>query len=286
LVGKVAEGEVISHFDALTEIEKERENIIYQLDKGDKYLLDEVGELFLNEQNKTQLIPIEEDNLLLDSFGLESVIVEENVEPSQAITFAEKEEEIEDIQETEQKEIIAPVTAPAPALEVAEKEEEKKKKRSWLWVLLILAPIIVVGVYITTKQKKEVEPPAKKTTEIIPLVKEESVIIQDSTIIDTIPTIVKDSIPVEKLEETPIENSIDSEKPKFYLVGGSFKIEENASTYLSQLKDEGFEPFHLGKRGNFFIVGIGTYNSEREALTARRVFHETNPNSDVWILEE
>jgi hypothetical protein len=286
LVGKVAEGEVISHFDALTEIEKERENIIYQLDKGDKYLLDEVGELFLNEQNKTQLIPIEEDNLLLDSFGLESVIVEEIVEPSQAITFAEKEEEIEDIQETEQKEIIAPVTAPAPALEVAEKEEEKKKKRSWLWVLLILAPIIVVGVYITTKQKKEVEPPAKKTTEIIPLVKEESVIIQDSTIIDTIPTIVKDSIPVEKLEETPIENSIDSEKPKFYLVGGSFKIEENASTYLSQLKDEGFEPFHLGKRGNFFIVGIGTYNSEREALTARRVFHETNPNSDVWILEE
>ena len=101
LVGKVAEGEVISHFDALTAIEKERENIIYQLDKGDKFLLDEIGELFLNEQNEIQLIPIEKDNLLLDSFGLESVIAEEISEPNQAIIIPEEKEEIEDVQKPE-----------------------------------------------------------------------------------------------------------------------------------------------------------------------------------------
>ncbi|MCK5867168.1 MAG: SPOR domain-containing protein [Mycoplasmataceae bacterium] len=286
LVGKVAEGEVISHFDALTAIEKERENIIYQLDKGNKSLLDEIGELFLNDQNEIQLIPIEEDNLLLDSFGLESVIAEEIAEPSQTIIIPEEKEEIEDVQKPEPVEKVTPVVAKEPTLDAPKETEEKKKKRGWLWILLILAPIIVVGVYITTKQTKQEEPPAKSTPKIIPEIIEKPVVIQDSTSIDSIPAIVQDSIPVVEIEETPEKNSIDSDKPKFYLVGGSFKIEENANTYFLQLKDQGFEPFHLGKRGNFFIVGIGTYNSEREALTARRVFHETNPNSDIWILEE
>lgn len=286
LVGKVAEEEVISHFDALTEIEKERENIIYQLDKGDKFLLDEIGELFLNEQNEIQLIPIEEDNLLLDSFGLESVIAEEIAEPSQAIIIPEKKEKIEDIQKPELKEKVTPTVVKEQKQEAPKKTEEKKKKRSWLWILLILAPIIMVGVFISTKQTKQGIPPVKTTNKIIPRVIEEPVVIQDSIIIDTIPAMVKDSILLEKTEETPSENSIDSDKPKFYLVGGSFKVEENAHSYFSQLKDQGFEPFHLGKRGNFFIVGIGTYNSEKEALAARRVFHETNPNSDIWIMEE
>jgi hypothetical protein len=296
LVGKVAEGEVISHFDALTEIEKERENIIYQLDKGEKFLLDEVGELVLNKQDEIQLIPIEEDNLLLDSFGLESVITEEISEPSKIITanIEEKEQpiispEIEEISTEEEinepEEIIAPAAVFEPKPYEADKEE-KKKKRAWLWILIILIPIIIVGVYLTLNQKKQEALPAKQTNTIIPEIKEEPVIVADTTIIDTTPEMGKDSVPVEILEEAPKEDTIDANKPKFYLVGGSFKIEENANTYFSQLKEEGFEPFHLGKRGNFFIVGIGTYNSEKEALHARSVFYEKNPNSDVWIMEE
>jgi cell division protein FtsN len=58
------------------------------------------------------------------------------------------------------------------------------------------------------------------------------------------------------------------------LVGGSFKEEENAEKYRIELKEKGFNPFLLGKRGNFYIVGIGTFKTEAEAVAARRDFTE------------
>ncbi|MFW6246427.1 MAG: hypothetical protein ACOC13_03130, partial [Tangfeifania sp.] len=45
LVATIAEKEGISHFEALQKIETERENILYQLDKGEKVILEKIGEL-------------------------------------------------------------------------------------------------------------------------------------------------------------------------------------------------------------------------------------------------
>ena len=81
LVGYIAGQEKISHFDALKVIEKERENMIYLLDKGKEVELKETGTLFINEKNEVQLKPFYDDDLLLDSFGLEPVsLMEETVE--------------------------------------------------------------------------------------------------------------------------------------------------------------------------------------------------------------
>jgi len=69
-------------------------------------------------------------------------------------------------------------------------------------------------------------------------------------------------------------------------VGGSFKAEENANNYLIELKGKGFEPFALGKRGNFYIIGIGKYNTEKEALEAKRKFMDDNPKSGLWVMKD
>ena len=74
--------------------------------------------------------------------------------------------------------------------------------------------------------------------------------------------------------------------PKFYLVAGGFKEEKNAETYLKELNEKGLEPFHMGLKDNFYLVGIGVYKSEAEAVRARREYAENHPGSGAWILEE
>ena len=79
LVGYIAESEGISHFDALKKIEKERENIIYQLDKGEKVTLENTGVLFFDKKHEIQFESFHDDNLLLDSFGLEATSLKVSV---------------------------------------------------------------------------------------------------------------------------------------------------------------------------------------------------------------
>jgi cell division septation protein DedD len=88
----------------------------------------------------------------------------------------------------------------------------------------------------------------------------------------------------ENQEDTTLNS--DKEGPKYILVGGSFKDESNAEKYLEQLKAEGYEPFHLGKRGSFYIIGIGKYNTFEEADEAKEIYTKKNPGSGVWVKKE
>lgn len=295
LVGSVALGEGVSHFDALKEIEKERENIIYQLDKGEKVKLKETGELFVDEKFEIQFTPFDDDNLLLDSFGLEAVVLEDSVEKKEIIipvnTETEKENTPKEEKETTPEVVVIPkketpeIEPDSQQTEETEAEKEEKKKRTWLWLLLMLIPIIFVGVYLLHQKKTEQKPAVKTTERPTLIIKEEPVLKVDSTVIDSTSVSSQDSIQTKKEEKTPVEIVV-SDSPKFYLVGGSFKEEQNADNYLTELKDKGFEPFKLGKRGNFYIVGIGSYDTEKEAVIAKQKFIAENQGAGVWIMED
>ncbi len=97
LVGYVANAEQVSHFDALKIIEKERDNIIFLLDKGEKVALEETGELFLDEKSDIQFIAFQDENLLNESFGLEPISLEKLMEEKPG-------QEIEDLQQAEEPE--------------------------------------------------------------------------------------------------------------------------------------------------------------------------------------
>lgn len=331
LVGHIANKEQISHFDALKRIEKERENIIFQLDKGEKITLKEIGILSSNKNNEFEFEPFQDENLLLESFGLESFslnkqeetkeeetseeivepeeavlqeeqIIEEKTEPNEIDTAPEIEPEQKETEpeapilikpepepETvpENKPEKEPKVIPEPIFKYKSKDQEKKK-RSWVWYLLIIIPIIIAGFFVSKNKTNSEKPtiviqeenspqstpePEKNTSELDTLQKN---LIQQTKIDTT-------EIAIPEVETTEISNP---DLPKFYLVGGSFKSKENADNYLNELKTQGFEPFHLGKKGNFFILGIGTYNTEKEALEAKRNFTENNPGSGIWIYEK
>ena len=239
----------------------------------------------------------------------EEKIPEEEQEEIQA-----KQEEIEVVEETqpeeektEEKEIAEPGLVPEnQQKEETTKEEQitesdavvkeklvledkqgKKKKRGWLWFILIFIPIILAGLYLA---KDKFFP--DDSHEIV-LQEEKENVSESQKSLEVTDSVMNDSIqnlPVEMVGQTTDENvSAETAEPgtsKFYLVGGSFKEQENVDKFIEQFDAEGYEPFLLGKRGNFFIVVIGTYSTEREAVIARDTFMEKNPGSGTWVFED
>ncbi|HSH20000.1 MAG TPA: hypothetical protein VLA03_06090, partial [Draconibacterium sp.] len=79
LVEIIARKAKISQTNALKRVEKARENMLYELDKGETVILENIGSLSYSENNEIEFTPFHEDNLLLDSFGLESISKEDSV---------------------------------------------------------------------------------------------------------------------------------------------------------------------------------------------------------------
>lgn len=306
LIATIAEKEGISHFEALRKIEAERENMIYRLDKGEKVVLEKIGELQYDEQHNIQFNAYENDNLLLEAFGLETA------SPSKEIEEEQEEESEIDYEEKKLKEFVAAVNGQSSEKETVEKDppsegvkepepvleedQKEKKRRGWLWFLLILLPLIVVGIFMFRKNN-EGNPPVRETTDK-PVITD---IAPDEAEPVAPDTIQEDTVKIGPEDETEAtasrEDSITQKEPedfgkylepdssKYYLVAGSFKEKENADKFFTQLERKGFNPFHLGKQGNFYIVGLGEYNTEQEAFDAQDEFLVENPESGVWIYQ-
>jgi nucleoid DNA-binding protein len=343
LVGYVAEMQDVSHFDALRKIEKERENIIYLLDKGEQITLENIGVLFRNGQNEIEFEPQIQENLLLDSFGLEPVLLEEG-EPGQETEIvtettggpvAEDEAvpvgisgeseimneevsgdpEIEDntgenIEEgfvgpipgeeksgeekveapkpegrsVEAKGNIRPEPVAAEKFAIGGQPEGKRKKRGWLWFLLIFIPLILAGLYLA---KDEFSPDNSRG--IVDTKKDSephgNVPVLDSAAHGSLQSLSTDTADQAVTENIP-SGTVEPGTSNFYLVAGSFKEQENVDKFMGQFDAEGYEPFLLGKRGNFFIVALGAYPTEREAVIARDAFMKKNPGAGIWVFED
>lgn len=287
LVGHIADQENISHFDALHRIEKDREEILYRLDKGEKVELEDIGTFWYNESHQIQFEPVSRADLSPESFGLTATSLsapELTPDEKSGSKEAEQKETVpnEEQNQPEPEQEFEPVEEIDP--ELKSEAQEKRKKRSWIWLLFILIPLAGAGIYLWMNQQS---PPPEITEPLqIEETREPEIVVQEETPLvdslqnDSIENEVQDSVTsIEITETTPGEL-------KYYLITGSFKEEENVEKSMEDMKQEGYNPFYLGKKGNFYLVGIKTYNSRREALTAQDSFLAEHPESGAWIYIE
>jgi nucleoid DNA-binding protein len=290
LVGFIAQSKQIPVQEALGNIENERDEILYKLDKGEKVILEGTGILTYNENREIQFEPAKEVKLLPDAFGLDSIslkaepeeVPEEKTEDIAAAGIS-KDEEVLPEDKTEKSEAEKepePFVAFKPA-ETQSEQTSKKKKRGWMWFLLLLIPIIAAGIFILQKEKEE--PPKQVEIKIESLQKEEQPVqIADTIIADSIITQQADTIKtVGTMFNYP--DYIEPDTTKSYLIGGSFEDAENAEKYLQRMKKESYSPFHLGKQGSFFLVGLEIHDNEIEAYGAQYNFLDKYPDSGVWV---
>ncbi len=322
LIGHIAEKLHISHFDALLKVEKERDEILFQLDKGDEVFIEGVGTLSYNEQGKISFSAAEDENMLLDSFGLEALSVDEP-EPKETI-------ELEQEPEPEAKDILTEKSDEEPSTEIQSaaakpveieaeqtnseagwdktakekspqqitetepvEQEEKKKKKAWLF-LLILVPLIAVAGFIWWKGQNPAPTELNHTNNTL-LTEETEPTAEvniDTLATDTVTVFVQDSLAasdtsVSSIEEEVIPAEIQSaDSIRYYLVGGSFSVKENADNYLLELQQKGYEAFHVGKKGRFFIIGIGSYKTFDAAERAKNEYMNNNPGAELWVYKK
>jgi hypothetical protein len=70
---------------------------------------------------------------------------------------------------------------------------------------------------------------------------------------------------------------------KYFIVGGSFKSEENANKYLEQLKQQGYSGKNLGVFKGLHRIAMKGFVTMEEAQKELNSIRYQNPQSGVWI---
>jgi cell division septation protein DedD len=96
------------------------------------------------------------------------------------------------------------------------------------------------------------------------------------------------SVPVQTLDPTTAEyaaNVAVQEQTEFnyYIIGGSFKSEENAGKYLQQLKEQGYNGQNLGVFKGLHRIAMKGFVTIEDAQKELNKLLYQNPQSGVWI---
>ena len=308
LVEIIARKAKISQTNALKRIEKARENMLFELDKGNIVTLENIGNFSRNKENEIVFTPFMENNLLVDSFGFEAISKNEIISDENE-DLKEKEEDLtiasgavignteqtevhkNDSQETKEEEtekepsaesFRLPEFQAAPMVE--EEEEKEKKKFAWYWYLLILIPILIGVYYIIMNQSNTIEPKTTKTE--TPVVQEPKKVETEITSNDS----VKKETEIIQEQPVSVNNKITEPNTgfqgvsgKYYLIRGGFEEEENVKEFMQELKAEGVESFVVGKTGRLILVGIDEFETEAEAKKSLNQYFRSKPDWKLWI---
>jgi nucleoid DNA-binding protein len=84
-------------------------------------------------------------------------------------------------------------------------------------------------------------------------------------------------------EFTTATSAPEIEQMKYFIIGGSFRSEENANKYLQQLKGQGLQGKDLGIFKGLHRVAMKGFSTMEEAQKELNKIRYENPQSGVWI---
>jgi len=95
-------------------------------------------------------------------------------------------------------------------------------------------------------------------------------------------------VPLQTPELTLTENKVaevasETEQLKYFIIGGSFRSEENANKYIRQLKEQGYDGQNLGIFNGLNRVAMKGFPTIAEAQKELNSLLSKNPESGVWI---
>jgi len=94
--------------------------------------------------------------------------------------------------------------------------------------------------------------------------------------------------PAQVQEQNPTESTTtivatETEQLNYFIIGGSFKSEENANKYIQQLKEQGYNGQNLGVFKGLNRVAMMGFATMEEAQKELNSLLLKNPESGVWI---
>ncbi len=291
LINFIAQKEGITYDSALKNIESLVVKINADLRLKKRVLLDAVGTLFLDNENRIQFEPDNAINYLLDSYGL-------TVFQKQPI----KRVSLEDKITKELKDRTAPLVV----------VKEKKTTKKILIAAAITIPLALFAIWIPsqtdltgnlnyadfnpfTPAEKAVYTPntAEITVEenITPSkIKEQIALANENTYFVDVQFDETSTPFTVKLKDQATAEAVttyvatNKQELRYHIVGGCFSEKSNAKKLVKQLKKDGFNAWIIGKRKGLWTVSYSSFATRKEALDV--LANAKAHNSKAWVLNQ
>ena len=241
------------------------------------YQLGSLGKFFSNAMGKIEFIPSLDTDISTESFGLEEFTI-----PVQSTPKAKQEKKVE-----------LPIELKIDNYyddTIGDNQKKTKPKRVAFLIFLFLLLFLIVGTGITYLISPETVKPYIAKLHLIKdkeddNAKEVEQATEDALIEDnifeeqvTLPENKPESKP--EIETKPVVNAKQGE---YYVVIGSFFLEENAESFFKAKQKEYPNVLNLGKRpaSSLILIGLGPYNTDQEAENQR-----LSGKSEWWIYKK
>lgn len=246
----VADTNKISYEEALKKIEAQIVIWNNMLKQSLKIHLREIGELWLNEEQKIQFQPTYGINYLTSSFGLTSFV-------SEVVTREELKEEVAALEEK------------TPILFTPEKRKSKPYLKYAAMFALVASAITFSANKFNGKQiiqNQIVEEQAQEEVQKN---------IQQATFFDATPA---------ELPSVTLNLNFVDEVLKYHVVAGAFRVEGNADKKVNQLLAKGYHANRIGEnKYGLHQVAYDSFSDVNDALAFLREVKRTDA-SEAWLL--
>jgi cell division septation protein DedD len=83
----------------------------------------------------------------------------------------------------------------------------------------------------------------------------------------------------------PVTSTVPETGKPYHIISGAFKVPENAEKHMAVLRQSGISAIILPKKGEYYMVSLGSYGSPVEAASAMKQFQEKVKN-ELWVMKK
>ena len=243
LINFISETERIDYFSAKQKLDAFVEETLLNLERNRNVYFEGIGYLHYDSRENLLFEPQVKQNLLIESYGLQSFSYEKLYQRQM----------------------------PKPAFKIPQHQdalpvifERRKLKR-----LAVALPLLLAMALIPLKNNKE-------------YLSKSDMGMWETLLVST-PAASNPALDPSTAEYEAQLQASEKVKFNYYIIGGSFKSEENAHKYMAQLNAKGLKGQNLGVFKGLHRIALQGYSSMEEAQKELNVLLHQNPQSGVWI---
>jgi hypothetical protein len=279
----------LGYTEAKNEVDEAIKSLKNKLLKGEKVVLERIGVFFPDRKGIVQFIPADQENYLLQSYGLPSIQLVPVAKPIEVT-------EVSGAQEDDKKIIVM--------------EPQKRSELRWKIAAAIAVPLLLAGGWLAGESIfghqrgneslklfnwKDVKTVYEPRKEEVDFTKKDELLSENNS---ADPLDVEETSPeLSSLDEStkPTVAAIDSTHVEvahpdikmvsnYHLIAGAFQVKSNAENLISQLKAQGLYADFAGMRGDLHLVSVGSFSTKVEANEAKQAIKNQSAIK-CWILE-
>ena len=297
LVQSYVEAYDLSYPEALRRIEKEVDELKNQLEEEGHYLLDNLGELSVNQDGNYEFVPCESGILSPELYGLGSfqfkrlkdeAVTEETVQPLKTVAKSISLSKT-DAEETQLLDFIDDDNDSAISI-----------KMSWIRNAVAIAAAIVAFFFIATPVTNSYLGTEAMThlqnSILYKLIPQDTTlpaiaepVISEPTVTVAKPVEVKEPVTAKIMAEKPAEKPVTEPKAATttycIIVASQVKL-SNAEQYVERLKKEGYPNAYVYINNNTVRVVSGEFNSETEAYRVLNKMNMEEEFYEAWVYKK